>query len=566
VVPGEDGAGWPVFPRSMAARGLSGVAPVRPIAVPWTARTDAPGMGRSAGTQRAPPSRILGGDRQTRAGGGALEGRNRGRTLLRELRSWPTLLLVLFCLGVGLPVTVALTPAQNLVVFGQHISVGARPPDLSVAGPARLVQVGNTDLDVDRMRVYGPLRPQLTMGPVQRNEAAAAVFDPAEGPEARAAAVGAVTDGFLTWYLLGGLGLLAFTLVSAAGAAGVRTLVELRRQGRETGGHAPLTEIVADCVRAARRMTVIAVAASVLAWLGSGALAYAGSVQGLRNVASLSQLVAYHLSPDPVGPPISGYDGAVIGDSRAVRVGGPPVPGGTADDVACERSADSLAAEIGHLMPARVMNLACPSATVTSGLRGPQDRGGRSVPAQVAVLKQMQDLKFVVVVIGPNDVGWTDFLRYCYGVPDCSDQLTQGEFDYRLAAFDRVYGDLLIDLNDLPGRPQVVVMTSYGAFPPEADCQDTRAPGYPGLDAAKIDLLTDRNDQLNDVLAAGAEKYGFAVARPELGLLCEPGADGLGPDLQGMSDPFPFHPTGVGSLRMASSVVRLITPPPVPTR
>jgi hypothetical protein len=110
----------------------------------------------------------------------------------------------------------------------------------------------------------------------------------------------------------------------------------------------------------------------------------------------------------------------------------------------------------------------------------------------------------------------------------------------------------------------VVVMTSYGAFPPDADCADTRAEGYPGLDPTKIELLTDRNDQLNDVLSAGAEKYGFAVARPELGLLCEKGEDGLGPDLQGMSDPFPFHPTGVGSLRMASSVVRLITPTPIP--
>jgi hypothetical protein len=243
-----------------------------------------------------------------------------------------------------------------------------------------------------------------------------------------------------------------------------------------------------------------------------------------------------------------------------VRVGGPPVPDGSPDDVACARSTDSLAAEIGQLIPARVLNLACPSATITSGLRGPQDQGGRSIPAQIGVLKQVQNLRFVVVAIGPNDMGWTDFLRYCYGVPDCSDQLTQGEFDYRLAAFDRVYGDLLIDLNDLPGRPQVIVVTSYDPFLPDADCADTRAEGHPGLNPAKIELLHARNKQLNDVLAAGAEKYGFAVARPELAPLCTKGDDGLGPDLQGMSDPFPFHPTGIGSLRMASSVVRLIQP------
>jgi hypothetical protein len=64
------------------------------------------------------------------------------------------------------------------------------------------------------------------------------------------------------------------------------------------------------------------------------------------------------------------------------------------------------------------------------------------------------------------------------------------------------------------------------------------------------------------VLTAGADKYGFAMARPELSLLCDPHSDGLGPDIQGMADPFPFHPTGVGSLRTASSVVRLVNPPP----
>ena len=51
------------------------------------------------------------------------------------------------------------------------------------------------------------------------------------------------------------------------------------------------------------------------------------------------------------------------------------------------------------------------------------------------------------------------------------------------------------------------------------------------------------------------------MARPELELLCAAGGDGLGPDLQGLADPFPFHPTGIGSLRMASAVVRLVEPP-----
>jgi len=84
---------------------------------------------------------------------------------------------VAFCLLVGVPTTIALTPGRDVVAFGQVITVGARPVQLSPVGPARLLQVGNTAIDLRPLTVWGPLRPQLTMGPVQRNAGAAAVFD-----------------------------------------------------------------------------------------------------------------------------------------------------------------------------------------------------------------------------------------------------------------------------------------------------------------------------------------------------------------------------------------------------
>ena len=126
--------------------------------------------------------------------------------VLRELRAWPTVLLVAFCLLVGVPVTVALTPAQEVVALGQHLSVGARTPTPTLSGPAQLVQIGNTELDMPRLRIHGPLRPRLTMGPVQRNAAAAQVFDPLTSAQAQAQAIDNVTRGFLRWYLWGGLG------------------------------------------------------------------------------------------------------------------------------------------------------------------------------------------------------------------------------------------------------------------------------------------------------------------------------------------------------------------------
>ena len=71
-----------------------------------------------------------------------------------------------FCLLAGIPATIALTPGRDVMAFGQVITVGARPVQLTPAGPARLVQVGNTALDLRPLTVWGPLRPQLTMGPV----------------------------------------------------------------------------------------------------------------------------------------------------------------------------------------------------------------------------------------------------------------------------------------------------------------------------------------------------------------------------------------------------------------
>jgi hypothetical protein len=481
------------------------------------------------------------------------------RALARELRSWPTILMVVLCLVVGLPLTIALTPSQDLTILGQHIAVGARTPDATLEGPAGLVQIGNTHLDVPLLQVWGPMRPQLVLGPVQRNADAARVFDPNQTAEATSQAVEQLKTGFVNWYVLGALGVVGAALAIAALVGCARMLGILRRS---RSSDLTVADVWHRCSGAIGRMALVAVTVSVAAWGVCGALAYTGTTRGLAQVHSLSDLVgATRVTPSPVGPTVTGFAGAVIGDSRAARVGGPPVPNPEGDDVVCERSADSLAAELATMVPGGVRNLACPSATIASGLRGPQQRGSTSVPPQVGLLKQMPDLEYVVVAIGPNDVGWSDLVKYCYGVSTCDDNLTRGEFDYRMASFDRDYAGLLQDLAELPSHPQVIVVTSYGAFPKATDpaCPDARGPDFAvGLTQDKIDLLTNRNDQLNAVLRAGAEKYRFTVADPSLRLLCSPGVDGMGPDLQGLTTAYAFHPTALGSLRLAATVARLV--------
>lgn len=473
--------------------------------------------------------------------------RRETRAVLREARSWPTALLVVVTAVIAIPVTVLLTPGQEVVTLGQHITVKARPPSFSLAGPAQVVQIGNTSLDVPKLKVYGPVRPRLEMGPAVRSEEAAAALNPSTSHGAQSSAARTIGGGWLRWCGWGYLVLLGVT----AGVAGVAAYLRLVRQP--------------DQARI-RRAVIVTFAAVSLLWAGCCGATAVGAA-GLRQINSFADLVGqYHLSPSPAGPKLTGYAGAVIGDSRAVRVGGPAIPNGTADERDCNRSTDSLANEIGIGLPGQVLNLACPSATIRDGLLGPQPRSGRTLAPQVGVLKQVQDLKFVVVVIGPNDLWWSDLIAYCYGVAVCNDNFIKGNYEYRLTQFDRDYGDLLQELDDLPNHPQVVVMTSYdpldpAAGEPDADCPDARGPaGVVGLTPEKIRFLSSLNGELNRILTAGAQTYSFTVADPHLAKLCVPSPDGLGPDLQGIADDNPFHPTAVGEVRMATAVLRALTP------
>jgi hypothetical protein len=467
---------------------------------------------------------------------------------LREARSWPTVLLVIVTAVIAIPVAVVLTPGQEVVTLGQHITVKARPPSFSLSGPAQVVQIGNTSLDVPKLHVWGPVRPRLEMGPAVRSDEAAAALNPSTSHGAQSSAARTIGGGWLRWCGWGYLVLLGVTL----GMAGVGAYLRLLRQQ--------------DRARI-RRGVIVTFAVVSLLWAGCVGATAAGAA-GLRQINSFADLVGqYHLSPSPAGPKLSGYAGAVIGDSRAARVGGPEIPDGTPDEKDCNRSTDSLAAEIGLALPGQVLNLACPSATIREGLMGGQPRSGRTLDPQVGVLKQVQNLKFVAVVIGPNDLWWSDLIAYCYGARVCDDNFIKGNYEYRLTQFDRDYGDLLEELNDLPDHPQIVIMTSYDPLDPAAaepgsNCADARGPANTvGLTPEKIRFLSSLNGELNDILTAGAKAYGFAVADPHLTKLCEPSPDGLGPDLQGITEDNPFHPTAVGEVRMATAVLRALSEP-----
>ncbi|MHC1561947.1 GDSL-type esterase/lipase family protein [Actinomycetospora sp. C-140] len=496
----------------------------------------------------------------------------RGLRLLRgfgrELRSPLTLLLVLACAAGGIWAAVTLTPAQDVEAFGQQLSVGVQAPSATVSGPPQIVQIGNTRLDVPDVTVYGPLRPELTIGPVARNETAGRAMESLAEGDSPGDALAAIVTGFEHWYGWATLVLVAVVL-GLCGIAGVlRVLGVLRRTARRAGAGARPGVVARHLSRTITRSTVVALVVSLAVWGVSGVLAVAGA-SGLRDARSLTDLTgAHHISPSPVGPTVSGVRGVVIGDSRVARLGGPLPAGASAEDAGCSRSTDSLANQLGAAIGDEVLNLACSGARISAGLRAPQQVGGVTVPPQIGRLKQVEDPAFVAVAVGPNDLNWTDIIGYCYAATDCADNFTAGEFRYRLAAFDRDYADLLADLATLPSHPHVVVMTSYDVLRPDAQCSTVRGPlQYPGLTPPEIALLAERNAELNQVLTAGARRYGFDVVAPPVRPLCTPSPDGLGPDLQSIDDPYPFHPTGVGELRMTIPVVDRIgvpstAPPP----
>lgn len=494
--------------------------------------------------------------------------------------------MLIASVGIAIPLAIELTPARETTVAGQYIGVGASTPNGGWAGeldqvfdggpttwpgaavdgftgPAQLEQIGSTTVDLNRVQVRGPLRPKLELGPVVHTREADDLLDPESGPAARERALGSITSAFRTWYLQATGLLLLFAIAIIALATTARIWGSMARASRRHT-HPTVAEVWRDQSRRLRRDAIVVLASAVVAWLGVGAMALHDTRAGLAGVSSARDLVgAAPVELQPAGPPVKGHAGAVIGDSRASRLGGPLIDDPGPQDSACERSSDSLAAQLTRLSPGeRVLNLACPSATIARGLLGEQDVGGTTIPAQVSRLLQMEDLRYVVVMVGPNDLAWSDFLRYCYGVEECNDRFTSGQFDYRLARFDREYGDLLAALAALPDTPQIVVVGSYQVFAPDADCVDTDGPeGVPGLDENGLSLLAERTDRFNDVLAAGAEAYGFTMATPHLGTLCQPLDPVVGADLQGLDDPYPFHPTGVGMVRLAASVFAAIQPP-----
>src|SRR5207253_648065 len=141
------------------------------------------------------------------------------------------------------------------------------------AGPAQLVQIGNTAYDLDALRIAGPLRPRLTLGPVQRNADAGAVMNAGARTTLKSSTADALGGGFLRWYLWATLVLVGISIAGTALVGGVRVHLLLRRIARSTGERAAVTALGHGTTSRYYASAVVALSVTLLAWGGAGALA-----------------------------------------------------------------------------------------------------------------------------------------------------------------------------------------------------------------------------------------------------------------------------------------------------
>jgi lysophospholipase L1-like esterase len=474
--------------------------------------------------------------------------------------------LVLVLAAMALTMALAVTPKVSVSVFGQTVQVGAVAPSLSLGltGPGQAELFGEGTLDTVQ-HFDGPIRPRIVWQRFNRNDQAGQFIQSTSTDGRRIVRTGskdvgeALASGWGDYFtrLLVVVGLIGVSLyLASVGVGGVVSGQAHRRRRR----------------RHHLVMLAASAGASVLITAGFAALTVASAASQLGKVTSLSDLVGQaKVAPVPVtvGLPRGNVDVVVIGDSTAAGIGNAPLAHPSADDFACRRSRDAYAGVLQADTAMTVLNLACSSATIAEGLLGPQTAGGRTLNPQVSVLQSVSSAKLVIVSIGANDVGWSDFIRYCYGLPRCDDQVSASLFQSRLDAFKVQYSQLLEQLGALPAHPQVLVNEYYDPFGTVFDCPALQDPaaaagapaGYgfasdPGLNnqdakiRQKIDPLRAELQNMNTVIEQGAQAFGFNVATPHFQghELCT-----KQPWVQGMSDPAPFHPSAAGELAIAAA-------------
>jgi hypothetical protein len=452
---------------------------------------------------------------------------------------------VILAAVVAMIVALEITPMQTVTVAGQVIRVGAAPR-LGFSGPGEVDLFGQGLPTA--ISIPGPIQPRLQLSQITLNSELANFVQGRSPSHAGLALRTQLVAGWEHYFAWETAAAALAALILAGAVAGWRRL-----PGKATGLLLVVVLIVTGALN-----------------LGAVALTANGARHALGNVSSLNQLVGradITVQQTTAGPPpVKGIQEVVIGDSTAAGAGLPPVAHPSSADSACGRSSQSYAVDLASVNGWQALNLACDSATIASGLLGPQSQGGLQITPQVDSLNQVQDPTVVIVSVGADDLQWSTILQVCAATPQCDNRASNAYFQQKLAQFSTDYLQLLIQLGSLPGHPRVIINRYYDPFGSNVSCITQR-----GLTQAKVATIRTWLAALNQVLAKGAAQSGFLSPQPSFAghTLCSPQ-----PYVQGLTDVAPFHPTAEGQLAialtdevaLASSPVQSPTPSTSPSR
>jgi GDSL-like Lipase/Acylhydrolase family len=428
------------------------------------------------------------------------------------------------------------TPMQTVTVAGQVIQVGATAPSLSWSGPGEVDLFGQS-LPTD-LRFTGPVRPRLQLAQITINSELTTLIEGHHGDSPQQILGARLADGWKQYFAWETAVAGAGTVILVGAVAGWRRL--------HLSGTLKLLAVglvITEAINVGAIMATTYTAPTLLR-----------QVHSLNDlVGSATELPHIH----PTGRALRRIQAVVIGDSTAAGAGLAPLPGASGTDRACGRSADSYAADLSATNGWRVLNLACDGATISQGLLGPQQHGGRLLPPQLAVAERAKNASVVIVSVGADDLNWAAMVRYCAITPNCDDRATAAYFQQQLASFSKNYLDLLSRLAALKSHPVVIINRYYDPFGAQPGCL-----GPLGLTAANLQTLTSRLTTLNTVLAKGAAEFRFLSPQPDFvgHQLCTPQ-----PYVQGVGAAAPFHPTAAGQLAIAlADQAALDQPGPAP--
>ena len=331
---------------------------------------------------------------------GTRSARGLGRGIGRALVGLATIAVITVAsIGFGLRIT----PLQSVSALGQTVGVGVTSPTASLRGPGEVDLFGQPL--PTQARFVGPVRPRLVLTDITLNQQVAGLFSPDTQAGSAAALGEQLANGWKRYFAW------EITFV-AVGALLLLGMIAGWRRHRWSWKKTLVTVLGGLLVVEAVNVGLILLTAST----ASGVL---HDVHSLGELVGRSEQPALAAAP---GPPLPGVQAIVMGDSTAAGLGGAPLPNPSQDDEACGRSADAYGVLLGRVNRWNIKNLACSGATIRSGLLGPQTRGDRSLPPQLAVAKRAVNASAVVIGVGANDLNWGPMIRLCAVSVACDDR------------------------------------------------------------------------------------------------------------------------------------------------